>query len=404
MRAVVAFSTLAGSVFLAEPASGDIVCPDSSYVEVDYACTFTGSYRNGEPKDVVTVSPTGNGETLAENGISIRVYLRNCQGEPVVGSPAEAVRLVGDYFCVCPGGNIADGPTDELGRTTFSGTLRAGGCAHSLYLEVEGVIVTSVPVRTNSPDDVFQAPCTVDSGELSLMAARLGSQDICLDFNEDGCIDVSDFAEFVSRYFTLVSCPSLDSPVASRNRALRSTDSAPVAKIGIFADPEGRSCSKVIRQGDSGELWVLALLEDGSWPPIVGAEFGFAGYPGAGLGRPLVFIPNGLGIVDLLFGGVVMAFLDPKPVEGCIFELFKITYSAQSDVPTTKVRIVGSAIQSNPSFDGPVLIAQREPSSCVQSPQYEVIPAIGLEFVINGECTIAVDGTTWQQVKGLYRD
>ena len=63
-------------------AFSDVVCADSSYVEVDYACVYTGTYQNGRPLDVVTVSPDGSGETLMQNGILIRVYLRDCQGAP----------------------------------------------------------------------------------------------------------------------------------------------------------------------------------------------------------------------------------------------------------------------------------------------------------------------------------
>jgi hypothetical protein len=60
-------------IFMAEGVAADIVCPDSSYVEVEYACTFTGSYRTGEPLDIITIAPDGSGETFAENGISIEV-------------------------------------------------------------------------------------------------------------------------------------------------------------------------------------------------------------------------------------------------------------------------------------------------------------------------------------------
>ncbi len=196
-------AVLAAACVLANPGRADIVCPDSSYVQVDYACTFTGSYRTGEPKDVITVSPDGSGETFAENGISIRVYLRNCQGEPVVGVPKESIALTSyPWLCVCPGGNLADAPTDTRGMTTFSGTLKVVGCTWSLDLEVEGMKIATVPVKTNSPDDFFAWPCVVSGDERARFTYGfiVGGYSFCFDFNEDGKFDVVDWAIFMSRY------------------------------------------------------------------------------------------------------------------------------------------------------------------------------------------------------------
>ncbi len=202
MRAstVVHFALACG---IANAGWADIVCPDSSYVQVDYACTFTGSYRTGEPKDVITVSPDGSGETFAENGISIRVYLRNCQGEPVAGVPRESIALRNLGLCACPGGTVADAPTDAFGMTTFSGTLKAGGCTLSgLDLEVERVKIATVQVRTNSPDDFYAWPCVVSGDERAKFSAILtvGVYNHCFDFNEDGKLDIVDWAIFMSRY------------------------------------------------------------------------------------------------------------------------------------------------------------------------------------------------------------
>ena len=43
----------------ASQVSADIVCPDSSYATVQFTRTFTGVYRPGQPRDVVTVGPGG---------------------------------------------------------------------------------------------------------------------------------------------------------------------------------------------------------------------------------------------------------------------------------------------------------------------------------------------------------
>jgi hypothetical protein len=130
----------------------------------------------------------------------------------VVGVPAESIILTGDPVCVCPGGNIADAPTNAFGRTTFSGTLAAGGCVPYLVLEVDGMVISTVPVGTNSPDDPLGIPCHVGADERAAMSAVLSGDiyHICLDFNEDGIIDAFDWAALLSRYsgrYGSIGCP-----------------------------------------------------------------------------------------------------------------------------------------------------------------------------------------------------
>lgn len=183
---------------------GGPVSPDSSYVVVDFACKFTGAYRAGQPKDLITITPGSGGETLAENGIRIAAYLRDRLGRPLVGVPADSVFLSAPWLCMCfPGGTSADAPTDSLGCTTFTGALRAGGCVNELYLVVGCTIVAEVPVKTNSPDNVFTQPCNVSTDESNLFRHQVFSllYDVCFDFNEDGYLDAADYAQLVSRYF-----------------------------------------------------------------------------------------------------------------------------------------------------------------------------------------------------------
>ncbi len=194
------------------------VCPDSSYVQVTYACTFTGSYRTHEPLDVVTVSPGRNSETFAGNGISIRVVLKDCQGNPVAGVPAASITLTHPELCVCPGGNIADGPTDAAGATTFSGILRGGGCVPNLILQVDGVDVSTVPVMTNTADFTFGAPCDVSADELAWFGSLMGgTYGICYDLNEDGINDLLDWVILVNRHYGIYGT-SCQSPVEKVNR------------------------------------------------------------------------------------------------------------------------------------------------------------------------------------------
>ncbi len=186
----------------AVPAMG-IVCADSSYATVLFSRVFTGAYRTGQPYDVVTIDPSG-GETFAAAGIGIQVYLKNCNGAPLAGVPAQEIVLFNSFLCMCPGGNIADAPTDLNGRTQFTGALRAGGCANGLSVLAEGVLIANLPIRTNGCD-TFPANCDVDSEEFGRFAHKFPSQvgqpnySICSDYTKDGYIDSSDLALLASR-------------------------------------------------------------------------------------------------------------------------------------------------------------------------------------------------------------
>jgi len=189
---VVAMFALVAACF-AGTAAADIVCADSSYCIVTFGTT----------KDRVTIAPNGAGETFAGTQITIQVYLRNCAGAALAGVPAQEVVIFNSNLCICPGGNIADAATDLNGRTTFSGTIRGGGCVESLSIFADGVGICTTSVKTNSPDHVPASPCAVDAGDLSAFAARLGipaQYNICFDYNESGgpTIDAGDLSFFAS--------------------------------------------------------------------------------------------------------------------------------------------------------------------------------------------------------------
>lgn len=192
-------------------ASAGDVCLDHSTATATFSNTFSGIYRPGQPYDVVTLLPDGSGETFASVGITIEVYLRNCVGTPLAGVPAQEIILFNSGLCICPG-NIADAPTDLQGRTTFSGTLRASGCVSNIMVIALGIPIATLPVTFNSADAVPASPCAVDAGDLSALAARIGSEvgealySICQDFNEDGYIDASDFSYFASARGIINEC------------------------------------------------------------------------------------------------------------------------------------------------------------------------------------------------------
>jgi hypothetical protein len=174
-------------------AAADIVCADSSYCTV----TFTNPLKNR-----ITISPNGNGDTFANTGITINVFLKNCNGAPLAGVPAQEVVLFNSGLCICPGGNIADAATDLTGKTTFTGTIKGGGCVNSLTVFADGIGICTTTVKTNSWDALPASPCFVDAGDLAALAGKLGNipaYTICSDWNEDGFIDAGDVASFAQQ-------------------------------------------------------------------------------------------------------------------------------------------------------------------------------------------------------------
>jgi hypothetical protein len=184
--------TLALAACFAGPAAADIVCPDSSYCVVTFG-----------PKNRVTIAPNGAGETLAGTGITCRVYLKNCNGAPLVGVPAQEILLYNAGLCICPGGNIADAATDINGCAQFTGTIRGGGCVEDLTIYADGQVICNTGIKTNSPDHLPASPCFVDAADIAGLASALGNPvnyTICKDYNESGppTIDAGDLAFFAS--------------------------------------------------------------------------------------------------------------------------------------------------------------------------------------------------------------
>lgn len=173
-------------------------------VDLQFGRVFEGAYRPGEPYDVLTIDPAGTGETFEEMGISLRVRLRcELSGLFLVGLPAESIILYSPQLCMCSGWKPADAPTDENGWTSFSGTIRGGGCATHLSLFADGIYVVNIPIRINSPDTTTASPCHVDASDLATFAVLLGrpeSYSICFDYNESGppTINAGDLAFFAS--------------------------------------------------------------------------------------------------------------------------------------------------------------------------------------------------------------
>jgi len=183
-------------------AGGIVVCFPHAELDLRFARTFTGSYRTGEPLDILTITPSGSGETLEDVGITLRMRLYcDCgDGETstLANLPADEIVLLASTACAWM---HPSGPTDAAGWTEFHGTLRGGGCVQSLTLFVAGTGTATIPIKLNSPDTIFASPGAVDAGDLSALVARLGiptNYSICSDFNEDGAVDAGDLSAFAA--------------------------------------------------------------------------------------------------------------------------------------------------------------------------------------------------------------
>jgi hypothetical protein len=210
-KSVVALSAALLAACFAGTAAADIVCPDSSYCEVVFGQTYgPTSQFAGLPYDYLTTDPANGGESFNSFGIDIRVYLKNCDGEPLIGVPAQEVVLFNSNLCICPGGGASDAGTDSNGCATWTGTLATGGCVDVLDVYADGVFIctledaSSRTVKLNSTDQAHAptSPCFTDSSDLASLAAQLGQSAIgriCFDFNElDPTIDLSDLAFFAA--------------------------------------------------------------------------------------------------------------------------------------------------------------------------------------------------------------
>ena len=138
--------------FDTQTASAQTPCAELSDLRLRFSCRYTGPYRSAESYDTITVTPRGNGESLGDAGITLDVTVRDCQGVPIAGIPAEAVVLRSASVCACVDGLIADAPTDANGRTRFrEARLHGGGSASTLEVVANGVAIGDVALTFNGP-------------------------------------------------------------------------------------------------------------------------------------------------------------------------------------------------------------------------------------------------------------
>jgi len=167
------------------------------------------------------VDPPGCGKMLLEVGVAIFVYVKDAAGQPVPSIPASDIWLFGcnDNIVLCtgPSSSQADHETDGGGATTFTGTIRGGGCDVGVSVAVQGTAIADpddctrpqcLAIRVMSPD--IDQDLTVDTPDFTLFANGYSSPpkayDMCLDYNCDGMVELADFTLFAQHY--LITCAS----------------------------------------------------------------------------------------------------------------------------------------------------------------------------------------------------
>jgi hypothetical protein len=180
------------------------------------------------------------------------------------------------------------------------------------------------------------------------------------------------------------------------------SEAAATPRIGLFFDPEGKTCSKQIGFLESGTIWILALVDDQESIAVVGAEFGIYGVPALwafGMECPHCYQP--------LFAdrGVfsIVGYTEPLPTVGNIITLGWISYFAVTEVPTTTLTVAER--RGHGHYATPILIQREEVAGCSGEDIFRlsIVPATGSSAVINGPCSVAVESRSWDQIKSLYR-
>ncbi len=185
-----------------DTANSGIVDPCSSTVLAVGCCLY--------------VCPAGDGPTMTQCGSIIWITAKDQTGAPIVGIPAADVWVEGASGGMAlkggSGSSNADSATNDLGKTTVSGGISAGGCDVGLIVSIQGVIVKDQATNCTtykvlaylitSPD--INGDGIVDIIDLSLFAVGYTSPPkplvVCFDFNCDTFVDIIDFSIFAQHY------------------------------------------------------------------------------------------------------------------------------------------------------------------------------------------------------------
>jgi hypothetical protein len=156
----------------------------------------------------IYMTPSGTGPTLAEQGVSIVVILRDASANPIVGYPKSAIALEayedeGDWdWKPCTDAMIADQDTDLSGTTSFDAApLHGGGWTEEgprIRIGELGYLPCSwcLTLRLNSPD--INGDLAVNLSDVGLFASDFlsGTAAFRSDLVNDGVINLADVGQF----------------------------------------------------------------------------------------------------------------------------------------------------------------------------------------------------------------
>lgn len=195
-------------LLVAHPVLGGVGNPEISlemaYQGPEAVCLLVVPDGSGPP---FTEARTASGDVV---DATLTVQILDISLDPIVSYPAEDVWLTTDTegLVRCPGGMIADGPTDATGRTTFTVPPRAGGWDLSVTRAVVSgwtSLGAGVALNYNSPD--LNGDLEVNLTDVQLFAADYYDSFYHhrSDLSFDGTINLADIVPLAQTFGTV--CP-----------------------------------------------------------------------------------------------------------------------------------------------------------------------------------------------------
>jgi hypothetical protein len=189
-------------------ASLAILCAGTLVNAASWEDGYYEYYSNAVEPVSLAIQPDGQGTTFAEAQTSwggetdatITLHCIDLFGDPFANIPAEDFWLASEdpgLLVFCTGGNIADGPTDANGVTTFTASPRGGGQSPvdtAVIVETSLNLVcwsSGLDIRFNSPD--IDGDLEVDLADIGYFAQDFyGDYRYRSDLRWDGVINLSD--------------------------------------------------------------------------------------------------------------------------------------------------------------------------------------------------------------------
>jgi hypothetical protein len=173
------------------------ICPAGDFQEIRTGCGGVADYIWVEVKDAGGFGIEGIPWT--------DYWISACVPDPTYGDLC---------FCVAP--MIADSLTNSAGRTTFSGTIAAGGCilTGGFTISCQGKVFLQEGVPGEPPiclDLIIVGPdlqhdCVVNVSDLSIFGDHYNTfitdldYNDCCDWTDDDWVDISDFSFLGEHY------------------------------------------------------------------------------------------------------------------------------------------------------------------------------------------------------------